>query len=102
MCTKTRGASKVRTAHPSYKISRLLRDAGNIPQVRPGFGAVLTGSPQVPHVALRNSNSNGRKPPFGARIGATLSTMAGDSFPAMVSAPSHADAGTRAIFQGGL
>ena len=98
MCTKTRGASKVRTAHPSYKISGPLRDAGNTPQVRPGF----LGVPPARRAALRNSNANGQKAPFGTRNGATLSTMAGDSFPAMVSAPSHADAGTRAIFQGGL
>jgi hypothetical protein len=30
MCARTREASKVRAAHPSYKISGALRDAGNI------------------------------------------------------------------------
>jgi hypothetical protein len=32
MCTKTRGASKVRTAYPSYKIPRVVRDGDNIPR----------------------------------------------------------------------
>ena len=101
MCTKTRGASKVRTAHPSYKIS--VRSVTRATFRRSGRGfARVDGSPRGPRAALRNSNANGQKAPFEARIGATLSTMAGDSFPAMVSAPSHADAGTRAIFQGGL
>jgi hypothetical protein len=32
MCTKTHGASKVRTAYPSYKIPRVVRDGDNIPR----------------------------------------------------------------------
>ncbi len=34
MCAKTREASKVRAAHPSYKISGVPRDAGNISGLR--------------------------------------------------------------------
>jgi hypothetical protein len=41
MRTKTREASKVRVAHPSYKISGALRDAGNISGFTPPFDAVL-------------------------------------------------------------
>jgi hypothetical protein len=41
MRTKTREATKVRAAHPSYKISGALRDADNIFGFSPPFDAVL-------------------------------------------------------------
>jgi hypothetical protein len=41
MRTETREASKVRVAHLSYKISRALRDADNIPGFSPPRDAIL-------------------------------------------------------------